>query len=263
MALKQSRRCNNKSNPFNVQRTHDLMKPKGQLDFLLQFIGNPDPSFRVGDFEKLFVVEERLGLISFLKFRFMTSILPKDECDVLWFLNKEGRQDLESECVPLELTLSDSIFELRCITSSCQGDPMKPDDWDGSVWMRYGTTVFDKWWTVERRGKNTRPLRIRSLQDLDWRDVDMAIYVRKWQVDLEEYRREYLKYIGGQNRVGCECHDVPLITSPLSCKGGRKCGRYLCLTGRPDRRCEAREEFECPVEKCTTRICKSCFSGSQ
>ncbi len=152
---------------------------------LLRCIGNSDPAYRVGDFEQLFQNEKRDGLIHFCKFRFMSVLgVIEDECDILWFSNfreaeatRPPRRDDIAE-IPLELQCGDSVFELRFLgTSSC--NRFMQNDWDGTVWMRYGTSMFPKWWVMDRRGKKARPARRENLDDMAWGDIDMALYVRK------------------------------------------------------------------------------------
>ena len=190
----------------------------------------------------------------------------EDECDILWFSNfrerepsKPPRRDDIAD-IPLELQSGDSVFELRFIgTSSCNKFMLQ--DWDGTVWMRYGTSMFAKWWVMDRRGKNARPTRRKNLDDVVWGNIDMALYVRKRRMDLEQYRKEYLKHIGGQNVAGCACHDVPLIISPRSSEGTLSCYQEVTCPDLPSVVCGKIEEYRCPVDDCTTRICKACYSS--
>ena len=83
----------------------------------------------------------------------------------------------------------------------------------------------------------------------------MAVYVRLESIDLDHYRREYLGYIGGQKKVGCQVHDVPFITS---LPGNDSYPSRLC-TAKED--CSGRERFCCLHNGCQACICKTCYDA--
>ena len=119
----------------------------------------------------------------------------EDDCDLLWYLNPEKRPDVR--CVEESLEFGGDLFELRCLGASKVVDSGNQKSWNGSVWFRYGTKLFRKWWKLERNG--CRVSKEVTLADFEWEDLDVAIYVRVKVVELEKYKRDYLAYIGGQN----------------------------------------------------------------
>ena len=136
-------------NPFRSSAKGS--KPVECCKRLCAFCQNATGTYDLGDYEKLFRSHVDEGQIQFLKFRYMSVLLPvEEECKVLWFLNKGSRNDIRS--VPSVLSVLGDTFELRFLASGKAGNPTNPNDWNGEVWLRYGTDLFPLWWRYARRG---------------------------------------------------------------------------------------------------------------
>ena len=125
------------------------------------------------------------------------------------------------------------------------------DNWSGVVYRRHGGSIFSGWWKSERSSAGRQAMRVDELDEV-WKTFgvfDILVYVKCKVVNLEEYRRDYLKYIGGQNRAVCGMHDVPLITS--------KSRAQMACCGKPF--CHKESRFNCPAVNCVVAICYSCF----
>lgn len=251
--LKQTRRSRDKSHPFYVPAKSIMRKPAGLSAKLYSATGSASSGYNLRDYSLLFRSEVDQGLVAFLKFRFMDLLIVEDECDVLWFVNPDRRTDIR----PISPTISagGSIFELRFMAWSVEGTSSKPGSWDGGVWARHGSRLFPHWWRHNRKGT---VVSAPDTTDMNWADIDMALYIRLRPVELEGYRREYLRYIGGQVRVGCKVHDVPLVTAPKKVSEGQSCSvgasQEAPWCGNP-------ASYECPVVGCPSCICTSCFAG--
>ena len=258
--------------PFDVDRTNPLNKPCGLANIIQEYCkrkGNPEFAYPVDDFRPsdlgvIFGEEVCRGCVSVqviaetvcavdLSSRFAEC---PNHCDT--FMLYRSSQDQRSDTkLPLEFVLPDgSKAELRFLSSSTTQARARIQgrNWKSSVWTRHGCDIFSNWWHATR-SPSVEPCQASSLDQFDWASLDVAVYVRVRSVPLEQYRREYLKYIGGQTKVGCDVHDVPLITSQARNKAA---SIDCCLRSSG---CNCKGELECPVYGCCTKICRPCFAG--
>ena len=64
-------------------------------------------------------------------------------------------------------------------------------------------------------------------------------------MDIATLQDQYMSYMGGQNKVYCRTHDLPLIVALF--KSGQSCS---CMRDKTGDACIACAAFECPVDGC-------------
>ena len=80
----------------------------------------------------------------------------------------------------------------------------------------------------------------------------VVLYARVKQFEVEEYKLDMHRSLGGQCSVFCDCNEAE---SPLIVAGTMEQEKRNCTT----RGCKRREGYMCPVDGCSTRICGRCF----
>jgi predicted GIY-YIG superfamily endonuclease len=118
----------------------------------------------------------------------------------------------------VETARNDKLWELRLIIMTHVQDDMK---WKGACYARHGTVNFPLWWFYERGNKESR----------------------HYSQDLKE---KYLLNCGGQIRIRCAQHQLPLVTAPL--RTNIAC--YMC---------EREIRYVCPFHECNIGICRNHF----
>jgi hypothetical protein len=123
-------------------------------------------------------------------------------------------------------------WELRFVSTSCevQGNGTTSSTWVGSMYCWHGGAAFPKWWSLGKK-KNAADHVSGSLSPTtpaleSW---DTAVYVCCKVQTLEHIRDEFLCSMGGQTKVYCKDHDVPLIVVPHRYMGQAAC---LLITGQ-------------------------------
>ena len=79
------------------------------------------------------------------------------------------------------------------------------------------------------------------------KDRQFSVYVSTDRSELNKLKQQFMTHIGGQNKVVCERHDMPLIHSVTKNK--------FCGCG------EKEEELCCPDIYCDVCICSECLNG--
>jgi len=141
------------------------------------------------------------------------------------------------------------LWELRFVggcSTSCTNNRF--------ILARHGG-VFSGWWkqtyqnvkSYDYHHQRWRGSRISS----ECRGWDVAVYVRKRSVPLEQCRDVILHAMGSQTKIFCQEHDVPLITAPFSTKVD------CCLTGSSNTPCSRSINWRCPVKDCKSAVCKA------
>jgi hypothetical protein len=149
-------------------------------------------------------------------------------------------------------TESSCMYELRyvCFTR-ITGD--SGNKWDGSIFVRHGG-AFSSWWEQDRHD-HLMVKSNRDIGDFPWANLQVAVYVGKSPMELETLRNKYMSYIGGQSKVHCRTHKIPLIVAfgkgknPLEC-----CGTDHC------KRCKI-PSLQFPINECLSNICKPYFQA--
>ena len=255
------------NNPFHITQNDQRMKPNGLQSLLLGSKNNigkknlPTP-WNTSSLFKIFqrCMNQKRLVIDNLQRNTLERIashsllanLP-DECDTLMFIRPQGAR----LNVPLPLSLGEGkdMFELRFICCSYEKEGYSKDGnkWDGTIYARHGGALFFNWWGIDRA---SHPYHVSDI-DVKWDNVDVVVYVRCSSTSVEEYRKQYLTYIGGQDKAWCQKHDVPLITSKSKRgEGILKCSCIDCHSGGNSR---SNQEFSCPVEGCPCGICDGCY----
>ena len=127
-------------------------------------------------------------------------------------------------------------------------------NWKAELYSRHGGSQHGSWWKQDRRSKFCLKTTDGSLSDItDVDTIDVLVYVRLSSVELDNLRKEFLRYIGGQSHLLCSKHNLPLITSHDK--------EYRC--NKPvdgiSKRCNRKGSFCCPEFQCSTITCKKCF----
>ena len=259
-----------RGDPFDVARTSWLNKPCGIAAVVKEYCTRngdstyayPLDDFRPSDLAVIFGEEVRRGGVHVHSLPEAGDAVGQlfvgcsNQCDT-FLLHRSALGQGSGTELPLDFLLSDgSKAELRFLSSSTTEARAKSSgcNWKSSVWTRHGCDIFSGWWRATR-SPSVEPYQATSLGQFDWSSLDIAVYVRVRSIHLEQYRGEYLSYIGGQTKVGCDQHDIPLITS----RARNKAGTMNCCVGSSD--CDCRDELECPVPGCCTKVCRPCFVG--
>ena len=82
--------------------------------------------------------------------------------------------------------------------------------WKGEVFSRNGLS-FNSFWYQNRN--LYFPIKIHLPAKLDLGKDYKYVYVLRENTNIESYRSEYLRLIGGQSHVQCQEHKLPLIVS--------------------------------------------------
>ena len=150
-----------------------------------------------------------------------------------------------------DLHIMTNTYELRFfdITKKIENSDVK---WEGLSYFRHGGE-FKSWWKVER----LKRLPIHSVFPVDVYGIDtnVMIYVKKYDVNIDDIRNTFLKYIGGQSHVYCKLHKLPLIVVPTS---KNYCG--LEISGQAHSHCKRKIYYGCPNIFCDVSICQKCFN---
>ena len=119
--------------------------------------------------------------------------------------------------------------------------------------MRHGNGIMS-WWKVSRYER--LPLQTNTLPgEYCLEDIVLLLYVKKQCIEVESVRKNMLQYIGGQTKVLCKDHFVPLIILPPTTK--MTCRQMRKGTSIP---CGKKVVYGCPQAYCILCICNSCFS---
>ena len=124
---------------------------------------------------------------------------------------------------------------------------------DRFVLARHGN-AFPGWWkqtyqdsrSYDYHQERWRGNRISS-QCKGW---DVAVYVRKRSIPLEQCRDVILRSMGSQTKIYCQEHDIPLITAPFSTDVS------CCLREGDTVTCSKSITLRCPVKDCKSAVCK-------
>ena len=142
-----------------------------------------------------------------------------------------------------------NVYELRLLESST--DSLTNYTWNGKIYCRHGGECHPSWWVLERNHNFFIQLNSRIQDDISIENVEVCVYVKKHDTDMTMIRDQLMTYIGGQSRVQCETHRMPLIVS----KENKCC--YQHVEGSSDL-CGRKISLRCPDLHCNCGICKQC-----
>ena len=170
-------------------------------------------------------------------------------------------------------TITRNTFEARVILSmTVDMDNYNEHDPDGEK-MKWkftgtrhcrhggGTGGFRNWWQQERssKAKNIMTKVITRTDDMDtYPDLPshatyyVVVYVRLEELEVENYKLDLHRSVGGQCSVFCNCNgsENPLIISGMMDQERRNCISQSC---------KKRENYMCPIKNCKTRLCFKCL----
>ncbi len=120
-------------------------------------------------------------------------------------------------------------------------------DWNGTLYARHGHE-FTGWWKYCRFNKDWN--RVSGEDTIDTDLWCLCVYVKRNNVEFDILRDQFLDCIGGQSRVYCKMHNLPLISSwkeGAICRNGDNC---VCKT-----------KLECPLDECRVGLCHSHYKA--
>ena len=158
---------------------------------------------------------------------------------------------VEGEEIAEYLTLQEEIFELRFISSTENLD--NKYKWDGSIFCRHGGEHHKSWWVHKRHNKRFLQTKSGNCDGVYYSNVDVCVYVTMRKLKMESLMHDFMTYIGGQVRIKCLHHKLPLITNN---KKDEKCYQRIPDT---EGRCGRKVSFKCPDLRCKCLICKNCY----
>ena len=134
--------------------------------------------------------------------------------DVLLYQGFELSDDV---CPEDTKTIGDAEFELRFICGTCEYESRRRRTqeirikWDGFMYSRHGGNVHKNWWYFSRFDKIA--LQYTGAFDFQSYNKVTLAYVRIRRPRLEEYKKEFMSFIGGKKNLYCHKHKCPLISS--------------------------------------------------
>ena len=84
-------------------------------------------------------------------------------------------------------------------------------------------------------------------------ELDVSVYVVRKSINTTNLVNEFMRYIGGQNKVQCSLHELPLIVSA----NDDRCYQY---DKNLERVCNRKKYLICPDMRCLCGICKKCLN---
>ena len=210
-----------------------------------------DGFFHADDLELLFAEHADVVVGSFTDVPGMLNNVEERVASMIVYRPDETIADLRSsERLATELCCHHgNCWELRFV-----GGCSVSDTEDRFVLARHGG-VFPAWWKQTYTNSRSYDWHQEHLCNdriiNECRGWDVAVYVRKRSVPLEECRDLILRSMGSQTNVFCRQHNVPLITAPFwadpSC----------CLATSDEPSCSKSITLRCPVQDCASAVCKT------
>ena len=126
-----------------------------------------------------------------------------------------------------------------------------------------GKHGFRNWWYQERSAK-AKNIMTKVSTPTDENDsypnlsskatFYVVVFVRQEEIEVEDYKLDLHRSIGGQCTVFCNCNGRrnPLIVSGMMDQDRRKCMSVSC---------NKNENYMCPVKDCKTRLCFKCLES--
>ena len=288
--LNHSSKTKQSVNPFYVSANYSTkMTPSGLASLLQEYISATlnrvlVHGYTPGWFVGVFDAEIKRGVLTVVPFPSYLnetelvnacSCLTENHELIMYYRDDSVRWTAENEsALPQCLHVGEyGDYELRFVCSTWDVRAERPrkkgkneengrdveSKWDCLVYARHGASIFRNWWAIDKlgntHGKAKSAIKMKDWNEVRWQNCDLCVYVRKERISLEAYRRDYLKYIGGQTRVFCHHHDVPLITSFVGDKV------VCCLFKETGECCTRAGYYCCPMEGCGASVCSNCFKN--
>ena len=174
--------------------------------------------------------------------------------DILFFVTREEK------VIDNFINVGEHRFEHRILLCLKDQGRNHGRNFESIRFMRHGGP-FESYWMQGRSDPYTQQYRDgadigRIMLSEDWSFVSMYVRVAE-KSSVDSYRTEFIKSLGGQGKVFCECTNFPLISSYLPKDKKRVCnawdgnGQYQS--------CNRKEALICSNPLCRVRCCSSCF----
>ena len=141
--------------------------------------------------------------------------------------------------IPVTVNADNGTYELRYMFCSINGE--HDSKWDTRVSVRHGINHTD-WWHCSRLSEifvlKTEPLEV--LPDVFYN----LVYCRRNKPKIDDASHQMMSHIGGQTKIKCLHHDLPLIMSTHR-KGKCYCG--------------CKEYYRCCDLSCPVKACRKCM----
>ena len=148
--------------------------------------------------------------------------------------------------------LSNHTYELRELISTTSNAQRPSKSYKSVVYNRHGGCYLN-WWKQNRKGIALHSDE-GSFIPFSESIFDVAVFVKVKNIDNESLRLKFLKYIGGQNKVFCEKHRLPMITSHH--------GTFaICCGTTENHNCKKSVSFCCPDPSCHHGLCNKCMKS--
>ena len=157
--------------------------------------------------------------------------------------------------LPLSVNGRDGdVFNLVFLSvSACKEVDGVGIKWVGEVYSRH-EGMFEGFWVQKSLGK--RCFQVNNVETVTKkRDFDIAVYVRASATSVDEIRKEYFSYVGGQERCRCKEHEMPLIACQRT--KDKQCGKVDGLERQSE--CHRQCSYCCPIRGCEVAMCGSCY----
>ena len=151
------------------------------------------------------------------------------------------------------ITVNEERYELRQLIATRSSSTRNPSNFDGTVYSRHGG-IHKSWW--KELSKSNINLQSNEGTDIPFDPMlifDVAVFVKQRNVDTEEMKLNFLKYIGGQTHVFCRDHDTPFITAHKS--------HIKCCGVEGQSRCKKKVTYCCSHLNCGNGLCNSCMKS--
>ena len=144
-------------------------------------------------------------------------------------------------------------FEALYISGTKNGPRGKNGQWTVAVLSRPLENSLGNFWKVSR-GRDAIPVEVETLQNIEEavENIEIVIYVERKSAKVEEMRKLYMRYMGGNIESYCPVHKFPLTTCP------QRSGNFCCNIVNNER-CRRAASYECPLSGCQTFLCKLCI----
>ena len=234
--------------PYKVLSEHDLCRDRLHIS----------DSYEPNDIHRKFDETYR-QLRSYAHILRAWNNVPKDipaDKTILIVVNKVTRPR-EGRALPKVLrTLLDG-WEFRFVALTNKSpDSTKPDQFNGSVYFRYGGAHHSSYWRL-RQG-STRPMKMSK----NWGFSELKFHATKWNVCVFvrklpfvgiRVRNQILEACGGQHRMQCEVCEAPLIITPALPRN--VCCASLHMPTQATGICRNSCRYACPNDSCATAVC--------
>lgn len=144
-----------------------------------------------------------------------------------------------------EFEIEDILFKLCYISSTWDREGEGTSFWDGYVQVRHSGENFLDWWSQDRKDKIMKQKYDRRINNFEDGKLYVLAYVRVEDTDMENYKAEFMNYLGGKKNLFCDKHRTSLIASTTRDVRCSQCEKNI-------------EIIRCCTLGCECCLCKKC-----